>query len=249
MFRSILRGCVTLALGLASRIFRFAIPLSFAVLFLSLAAAQDGKKFSIKTTTTPVPKEIGVAIQNLLVDSSVQLLDATGKPICDVWFRKDLPAEATPEQLKTGVTFREVKQTEILAAIQFHRDWTDYRKQKIKAGVYTMRLGYQPADGKHTADVSDFQEFVLVIGAKADTKPFLMEAKALIDRSGDSLDLAHPGVFMLWPNPKPGKAPTIDARPKEHWVVNGRANLVVDGKATDKHIGIGLTLVGHTPAE
>ncbi len=231
------------------RMLSFAIPLTFAVLLFSFAAAQDGKKFSIKTTPTPIPKDVSADIQKLLVDSSVQLLDAAGKPICDVWFRKDLPAEATPEQLKTGVTFREVKQTEILGAIQFHRDWTDYRKQKIKTGVYTMRLGYQPADGKHTADVSDFQEFVLVIGAKADTKPFLMEAKALHDKSGDSLDLAHPGVFMLWPNPKPGKDVTIDARPKEHWVVNGRANLVVGGKATDKHIGIGLTLVGHSPAE
>jgi hypothetical protein len=226
-----------------------AIPLCFGAIFLTLAAAQDGKKFSIMTAKAAAPKELSADIQKLLADSSTQLLDAGGKPICEVWFRKELPAEATPEQLKTGVTFREVKQTEILGAIQFHRDWTDYRKQKIKAGVYTMRLGYQPTDGKHTADVSDFQEFVLVIGAKADTKPFLMEAKALHDKSGDSLDLAHPGVFMLWPNPKPGKEPTIDARPKEHWVVNGSATLVVGGKATDKKIGIGVTLVGHSPAE
>ena len=231
------------------RLLRFAIPLSFAVLLFSLAAAQDGKKFSIKTTAAPLPKEIGAEIQKLLAEGSVQLLDTAGEPICDVWFRKDVPTEATPEQLKTGVTYREVKQTEILGAIQFQRDWTDYRKQKFKAGVYTMRLGYQPADGKHTAAVSDFQECAVLIAAKADLKPASMEAKALIDKSRDSLDLVHPGVFMLWPNPKPAKEPTIDARPKDHWVVNGRANLVVGGKATDKHIGIGLTLVGHSPAE
>ena len=58
-----------------------------------------------------------------------------------------------------GVTLREVKQTEVIEAVQFHVDWTDYRKQKVKPGVYTMRLGYQPTDGKHTADVSDFQDF------------------------------------------------------------------------------------------
>jgi hypothetical protein len=112
-----------------------------------------------------------------------------------------------------------------------------------------MRLAYQPTDGKHTADVSDYQEFALVITAKSDTKPALLEAKAMHDKSGDTLDLAHPGVFMLWPNPKPAKEPSIDARPKGHWVVNGRANLVVGGKATDKYIGIGVTLVGHSPAE
>jgi hypothetical protein len=176
-------------------------------------------------------------------------MDGDGKAICDVWFRKEMPADATPEQIKTGVTFREVKQTEILAAIQFHQPWTDYRKTKIKAGVYTMRLAYQPTDGKHTADISDYQEFALVIYAKDDTKPGLMDAKGLVDRSGDSLDLAHPGVFMLWPNTKPGKEPDLAARPKNHWVLNSKCSLIVAGKATGANIGVGLTLVGHSPAE
>lgn len=231
------------------RTLRFAIPLLVGVLFMSLAASQEGKKYSVKTTDAPVPKEIGPEIAKMLVTSSIQLLDSSGKPICDMWLRKDIPAEATEAQLKTGVTFREVKQSEILGAIQFHTKWTDYRKQPIKPGVYTMRLGYQPTDGKHTADVSDYHEFALVMNAKDDQKPVLLEAKVLSDRSGDSLDLAHPGVFMLWPNPKPGKEPSIAAQPKNHWVVNGRANIVVGGKATDKHIGVGVTLVGHSPAE
>jgi hypothetical protein len=231
------------------RTLRWLVPFLFSVCVLSFVSSQEGKKYSIKTAGSTVPKDVNESIQKLLVDSSVQLLDSTGKPICDVWFRKDLPAEATPEQIKTGVTFREVKQSEILGAIQFHKDWTDYRKQKIKAGVYTMRLAYQPTDGKHTADVSDFQEFVLVIKANADTKPALMEAKSLADKSGDSLDLAHPGVFMLWPNPTPGKEPDLAARPKNHWVLNSKCNLIVGGKAAGASIGIGLTLVGHSPAE
>src|SRR6266536_2625591 len=118
------------------RTLRVGILLCFGILFISLAASQEGKKFSVKTTDTAIPKEVSADIAKLLADKSVQLLDATGKPICDVWFRKDLPAEATEGQLKTGVTFREVKQTEILGAIQFHRNWTDYRKQPIKTGVY-----------------------------------------------------------------------------------------------------------------
>jgi hypothetical protein len=176
-------------------------------------------------------------------------MDGSGKPICDVWFRKELPSDATGEQLKTGVTFREVKQSEILGAIHFHVNWTDYRKQRIKAGVYTLRLAYQPKDGKHTADISDFQEFALVIHAKHDQRPGLMEEKKLADQSGESLDLAHPGVFMLWPVTKLAAEPSLDARPKDHWVVNSSCNLIIGGKATANKIGIGLTLVGHSPAE
>ena len=231
------------------RLLRVSILVAFGILFISLAASQEGKKYTIKTADTPVPMEISPEISKLLATSSVQLIDPMGKAVCDVWYRKELPSDATEAQLKTGVTFREVKQTEILGAIQFHRKWTDYRKQPIKPGVYTMRLAFQPTDGKHTADVADYHDFALVIAAKADTKAALMEAKGLHDKSGDSLDLAHPGVFMLWPNPMPAKEPTIDARPKGHWVVNGRSNLVVAGKATGKEIGIGLTLVGHSPAE
>ncbi len=231
------------------RILRWLVPVVFCVCAFSLVSSQEGKKYSIKITTTTAPKEISEEIRKLLADSSIQLLDGDGKAICDVWFRKEMPAEATPEQIKTGVTFREVKQSEILAAVQFHQNWTDYRKTKIKAGVYTMRLAYQPTDGKHTADISDYQEFALLIFAKDDTKPALMDAKGLVERSGDSLELAHPGVFMLWPNTKPGKEPDLAARPKNHWVLNSKYNLVVGGKATGANIGIGLTLVGHSPAE
>jgi hypothetical protein len=226
-----------------------AIALVFcAFVLLPFAAAQD-KKYSIKTTTNPIPKDVAEPIAKLLGDKSVQLLDPAGTPLCEIWLRKEIPAEATPVQLKTGVTYREVKQTEIFGAIQVHKDVTDYRKQKIKVGVYTLRLAFQPTDGKHTADVSEYQEFLLVIKANADTKPALMEAKMLADRSGDSLDLAHPGVFMLCPNTKPGADPKLEPRPKAHWVLNTKAGLAVGGKSTGTDLGIGITLIGHSPAE
>lgn len=228
---------------------RWIVPVVLGICVISGASSQEAKKFSIKTTGNPIPKEVSEGIQKLLVDSSIELQDSAGKPICDVWFRKDMPTEATPEQVKSGVTYKEVKQTEILGAIQFHRDWSDYRKQKIKAGVYTLRLAYQPSDGKHTPDLADFQEFALVIRAKADTKPGLLEPKTLHEKSSDSISLGHPGVFMLWPNSSPGKEPELAARAKNHWVLNTKSNLLAGGKATGKSFGIGLNLIGHSPAE
>ena len=231
------------------RLPRWIAPGLLFMLAATFAVPQEAKKYSIKTIAQPAPKEIAEPIAKLLSDQAVQLLDAAGKPICDVWFRKAIPADATAEQIKTGVTFREVKQTEILGAIQLHVKWTDYRKQRLKPGVYTMRLAYQPTDGKHTADIAEFQDYAIFIDAKADTKPILLDAQALSDKSGDSLELAHPAVFMLWPNYKPSKTPELAARPKNHWVVNASADLVVNGKSTGKLMGIGLTLVGHSPAE
>jgi hypothetical protein len=230
------------------RIIRPAGLLAALACFLPWTAAQEGSKFAVKTATAAAPKELSEPIRKLLQDEAVQLLDAAGKPVAEVWLRKEVPTDATAEQIKNGITYRELKQSEVLGAIRFDRDWTDYRKQKVKAGVYTLRLAFQPTDGKHTADVSEFQEFVVVLSPKADTSPDLMEPKKLQEMSADSIDSGHPGVFMLVPT-KAGKAPEISARPKDHWAVTAKLPLVAGSKQTGAYLGIGINLVGHSPAE
>src|SRR5437762_8952408 len=174
---------------------------------LSFVGAQD-TKYSIKTAPTPVPKEIGEAIQKLLAPQAIQLLDPAGKTVCEVWFRKEIPADATPEQIKNGLTYREVKQSEVVGVIRFDQDWRDYRKQKVKAGTYTLRLGFQPMDGDHMGS-SDFQDFLLILDAAKDTKTELMDAKHMIEASSKSISAGHPAVFMLFPNSQPAAAPTL----------------------------------------
>src|SRR4051794_29694974 len=185
---------------------------------LPAAAAQEDGKFTLKTADNPVPEEVAEPIRKLLAGPSIQLLDASGAPVLELWVRKAVPTDAAPEQIKNGITYREIKQSEVLGAAKFHKDWTDYRKQKVKAGVYTLRLAYQPTDGKHTADVSEFQDFVAVINAKADMKPDLLEPKTLQETSADSIGSAHPGVFMLIPS-KAGAAPQLLPRPMNHQVI------------------------------
>jgi hypothetical protein len=178
----------------------------------------------------------------------MQFLDAAGKPIVEIWLRKEVPTDATAEQIKNGITYRELKQSEVLGAIRFERNWTDYRKQKIKAGVYTLRLAFQPTDGKHPSDSAEFPEFVVLLSPKADSTPELMEPKKLQETSADSIDSGHPGIFMLVPT-KPGKNAEAIARPKEHWMVAGKAPLTAGGKAAGAYLGIGINLVGHSPVE
>ncbi len=208
---------------------------------LPFAAAQEGK-FSIKTASNPPPKELAADVQKLLGKTSISLLDPGGKTIGEFWFRAAIPADATPEQVKNGITYREIRQSEILGAVRFEQDWTDYRNQKVKAGVYTLRLGYQPADGDHQGS-SDFQEFLLVIGADHDKKTELMEFKHLVETSAKSIGTGHPGVFMLAPT-QPGAAPTIAARLRNHWIINTKGDLIVGGKKVGA-VGLGLNVVGH----
>ena len=212
-------------------------------ILVACVGAQDNAKYSIKTAETPLPTEIGEPIQKVLGKQSVQLLSPASKTVCEVWFRKEIPADATPEQIKNGLTYREVKQSEVVGAIRFDEDWRDYRKQKVKAGIYTLRLGYQPMDGDHTG-ASEYQEFLLLLDAAKDKNLDLMDAKQMIETSAKSIGTGHPAVFMLFPNSKPGAAPTLAAMPKNHWVLQTKGDVTVDGKKAGASLGFGLALVG-----
>src|SRR6266540_2112808 len=135
-----------------------------AVLAITGAGWTGEGKYSIKTVAKSAPpKELDESIRKLLDSSSVQVLDPNNKVLCEVWF----PTEATAEQVKNGLSYRELKETTILGAVRFEQATTDYRKQKIKAGVYTLRLGFQPMDGDHMG-TAPHNEFCLLVAADKD---------------------------------------------------------------------------------
>jgi hypothetical protein len=201
--------------------------------------AQD-KQFAVKTATADPPKELDGSISKLLANNVVQFYDPAGKLVCQLWLSKELPAQATAEQIKNGITFRELKETQLIAAVQFDQAWLDYRKQKIKPGVYTLRLGFQPVDGDHSGK-SEFTEFLVLSSAARDQSPETMAPKSLQEMSGKTVNTGHPGVFMLFPNSKPGQ-PTIQSRPRDHWVVN--VGLPVQAGSARGTLGFGITLAG-----
>ena len=207
----------------------------------SFVPAQDGK-YAIKTADTPPPKELSEAIRKVLAPKSVRFFDGQ-KLVAEMWFRKEVPADATPEQIKNGVTYRELKQSEIMGALKVDQTWSDYRKQKVKPGVYTMRLGFQPMDGDHTGS-SQYTEFFLILSAEKDTKTNLLEPKELAEMSMKSIGTGHPGVFMLFPNNKPAAGPKLESKENNHWILNTKEDITVGGKKAGS-IGIGLVVVGN----
>jgi hypothetical protein len=222
------------------RTFRWAVVL----LLLTTAPAWCAKaKHTIKVIKADPPKELKESISKLLGDQSVQFLDPKGSVICQLWFRKEVPAEATAEQIKTGLTYRELKETTLLGAVKFSQTWKDYRKKTIKPGVYTLRLGFQPMDGFHMG-VSTHQEFCLLVAAGMDTKPDTMELKTLQQLSIKSMGVTHPGVLMLFPNDKPKATPQFVGKGENHWVLNVKLDVVVGGKKTPGGLGLGMTLIG-----
>src|SRR5579884_3029627 len=84
--------------------------LSAVILLLLTAAFTRAADYSIKTTETAPPTELGEDVRKLLDTKGVQLLDAKGDLLAELWFRKEVPSKATPEQVKNGLTYRELEQ-------------------------------------------------------------------------------------------------------------------------------------------
>lgn len=215
------------------------------VLACTVAAHADGKYTITKIKSDP-PKEVKEPIRKLLSEHAARLQDDKGGVVGEIWFRQDIPAKATPEQVKNGLTYREIEEGTLFGVARFDRIMTDYRKQKVLPGVYTMRLGFQPMDGDHMG-TSPFSEFFLLIPAAVDSKPEAPEAKQLRERSAQAVKTSHPGVLLLFPNTKPDSTLQLAAKENDHWVLNYPAAVVVDGKKTV--LGVGLTVIGHSTLE
>jgi hypothetical protein len=215
---------------------------------LAVGAARAEDKYAIKQAKAEPPKELKDPIRKLLGDQAVQLIDnkAKGAVVCEVWFRKELPANATDAQIKNGLTYRDnLTQTTVIGAIRFPEAVTDYRKQKIKAGIYTLRLAFQPMDGDHMGTAPN-GEFCLLSPAEDDKDAKTMEAKALHELSQKASGTSHPAVLLLYPHENPKDELKLVAKEND-WVLTRKQAVLVDGKKK-ANIGIALTLIGLSPA-
>jgi hypothetical protein len=217
--------------------------------FLALAAGPvlaGEAKYTIKTTKNAPPKELKEPMRKLLEEQSVELLNDKGAVVCEVWFCKEVPANATAAQIKNGLTYRDnVKETTVLGAIQFHQEGRDYRKQKIKAGVYTLRLGFQPMDGDHMGTAPN-PEFCLLTPADKDADPAAIEAKQLQENSKDASGTSHPAVLLLYPYENPKDDLKLTSKEGGTWVLERKQPVLAGGQKAV--LGIALTLIGVSPA-
>jgi hypothetical protein len=210
------------------------------ILLLSLpAVAAD--KYAVKVVAdTPAPKEVQEPIRKLLDNRCVRFQDAKGTVLAELWFRKGIPAKATEAQIKNGLTYAEVPLSTVIGALRVPKQLFDYRKQKLAAGVYTLRLAVQPMDGDHMG-TAPYSEFCLVCPAADDKKPDLMTIKALQELSAKVTE-SHPGVLLLFPPAKDAKEPKVISKPGGHWLLQLQLETNIGGKKVP--LPFALTLIG-----
>ena len=151
------------------------------VFSLSQAADLTGVKHS-----DPVPGEIAASVAAKVAPGGVRAT-ANGTTIT-FWWVKDLP----------GATWKDVPEGTLVGAVKLDADVRDIRGHVMKAGVYTLRYGIQPATDDHFG-VSPFRDFLLLSPAANDKDPATVSHDAMVDLSKRTINSKHPAVWSIDP--------------------------------------------------
>lgn len=213
---------------------------SLALAMLCSAAAET--KLDVRAEKLPAPAAIAEPIRALLGPEAYVVRNEKGDVLLKLWFCSEVPARASEEQVKNGLTYREIPVTTVLGVVEFPQTFIDFRKQEIPEGAYTLRFALQPETADHLG-ATPHREFVLLTPAKADTKPDLIEPKQLIERSAKVTGGDHPAVMMLFPERGKESGVKLTDKGGGVYTLSVWRPVVADGGRTT--LGFAFTVGGH----
>jgi hypothetical protein len=167
----------------------------------------DPPKWKLDTDRLDPPTELADAIKRQLGPDTASVSDESGT-LLTLWFRSELTSTANADQVKNGLTYRELAEGTLLGVVKLEKAFIDFRKQEIPAGAYTLRLAVQPDTGDHK-DTAPHQDFALLAPAAADTSTEPVEVKELVKMSLKSTGGDHPGVMLLFPHSGKNEKPEL----------------------------------------
>ncbi len=217
---------------------RFALVALVIALPTHFLAAEP--KLSAKVEKVSPPDALAEPIRKLLDEQTLVVRDGDTE-VMTVWFRTEIPAKATEEQVKNGITYREIPEGVLVGAIRFPAKFTDFRKQEIAAGVYTLRFAVQPDIGDHTG-TAPHPEFCLMCQAKEDKSAEPIEKKKLIEVSSLVNEGRHPAVLLMWPNN--GKDTSVKVVSKGDGVYVATVKRPVAAGEQKTTLGFAITVAG-----
>jgi hypothetical protein len=178
-----------------------------------LVVAATGAFGQYKTEPASAPPVFASEMQ----DQGAKVLDASGKPWAEVWFRKQAPSG--PKNSEDAVTFPSIPHGALIGVIRFAGDGADRRGQVIKSGVYTLRYSLYPVDGAHQG-VAPQRDFLVLVPAAEDKDPASTPAyDPLMDLSRKASGTPHPAVLEIYQPAAEAKFPSLE-QAGEDWAYN-----------------------------
>lgn len=143
------------------------------------------------------------------------------------------PAKTPSTQL--GVQYGKIEPGSLVGVIQIVDGWSDYKKNAIRAGTYTLRYGVMPADGNHMG-VSVYRDFLLLVAPAQDPGPDqTLSYDELVAASILASGVPHPAVLALFPIWDEISEPTLVKNELDQWTLAVRIGDLTFGLVVEGH--------------
>ena len=120
--------------------FRFLL----ALVALTLVSAPAAAQYKLETSVGAPPEELAPAIRENLAGDVLRVVGPQG-PLCEVWLRKSVPARPG-SGAGFGIAYPQLAEGTLVGAVRFLVETRDYRRQRVKLGVYTLRYALHPTE-------------------------------------------------------------------------------------------------------
>ena len=177
-----------------------AVPVLLTLAFALNCEAQESK-YRVQSFRGQPPKGLAQKVSKVLNPVGYRISGSADKIVCEIWFRKDLTIlkDFEPE----GDLVYPIPPGSLIGAIHFPKGGSDFRQQKIKQGVYTLRYAHQPIDGAHL-DTASHRDYLLVCAAAEDKSLAVVGEDEGVELSKKASGTEHPAILSLRP-PQEGR--------------------------------------------
>lgn len=197
------------------------------------SAAAD---YRVEATKEAPGGDLSADIAALVAPQGFKIVQGEKRVVCEIWPLKQWTTKADFQPSDT-VLFP-LEPGTLVGVLRFPRKGADFRDQEIPPGLYTLRYGNQPVDGKHVGTFAT-RDFLLMLPVAADTSPAPLAEQALLETSAKSAESAHPAVMPLV------KAESAEPSPLKHLEQQDWWTLRLAGKdAKGANLAVDLIVVG-----
>ena len=186
------------------------------------------------------PREVAEPVRKVLDPTGAYLAGADGKPVAEMWLRRNVPLRANA----SGAGYGALAEGTLVGVLNFPQDGADFRGQPIPAGAYTLRYEHIPEDGNHLGAAPE-SDFLLLCPAAADPElDASFNFDSLVELSRKASGTNHPVPLMLIATPATGEFPGIQRNDMGHVALRLKTSAKRSGSDTPQEFPVALVLVG-----
>jgi hypothetical protein len=199
-----------------------------ALLLSPLHAAE----FTIETIGAPPSEGVSDTLRAMLHGEGVRVKGPDGKVVGEYWGRKQ--AFSGDPVSGYGIRFETIPEGAVVGLVHFPENASDFREQRVPAGIYTLRYSLHPEDGNHMG-VAPSRDFVALIAVADDAEP--EKDYSFDDLSDLSMKIGNPHPAIARAEMAEGDgSPNIWQNDMEYWLI--------DLKVVEEPMGI--VVYGHS---